>query len=60
MMYYNGIKPLQVDESIIDEEVKEKATLWIHSNVIKLGKKFGATFQGCEDLAYERMSDVKD
>lgn len=55
MMHYNGIEPLQVDESISEEEPKEKATLWMHSNVIKLGKKFGAAFQGCEDIAYELM-----
>ncbi|KAG5630769.1 hypothetical protein H5410_002486 [Solanum commersonii] len=44
MMYYNEIEPLQVDEPISEEEAKEKVTLWIHSNVIKLRKKFGAAF----------------
>ncbi|KAG5624606.1 hypothetical protein H5410_009824 [Solanum commersonii] len=29
MMYYSEIEPLQVDESISEEEAKEKATLWI-------------------------------
>lgn len=55
MINFNEIEPLQVHESIGEEEVKEKATLWIHSNIIKLGKKFGAAFAGCEDIAYELL-----
>lgn len=52
MANFSDIEPLQVDESI-SEEAKEKTTLWIHSNVIKLGKKFGAAFEGCEEITYE-------
>ncbi|PHU25136.1 hypothetical protein BC332_03468 [Capsicum chinense] len=58
MLNFNDIEPLQVDEPISEEAAKEKATLWIHSNVIKLGKKFGAAFEGCEEMAYELLLKI--
>ncbi|KAF3653866.1 hypothetical protein FXO38_15444 [Capsicum annuum] len=41
MMNFNDIEPLQVDEPISEKATNGKATLWIHFNVIKLGKKHG-------------------
>lgn len=29
--------------------------IWVHSSVIKLGKKFGAAFGGCEEIAHELL-----
>lgn len=38
-----------IDVQPFDEEMD--ATLWVHSNIIRLSNKFGVDFQGCEKEA---------
>ncbi|XP_019247268.1 PREDICTED: uncharacterized protein LOC109226839 [Nicotiana attenuata] len=38
-----------IDVQPVDEEMD--ATLWVHSNIIRLSNKFGVDFQGCEKEA---------
>lgn len=35
-----------------DEEIEENVSLWVHKNMTRLSKQFGASFNGCEKEAF--------
>ncbi|MCD7455670.1 hypothetical protein HAX54_029123 [Datura stramonium] len=45
--------PLQINDSLTEKEIEDKASLWVQSNVLKLCQLFGATFEGCDQVAFD-------
>ncbi|WMV41585.1 hypothetical protein MTR67_034970 [Solanum verrucosum] len=45
--------PLQINDSLSEQEIEDKASLWVHSNVLKLSQLFGVAFEGCDKVAFD-------
>jgi len=45
--------PLQINDSFSEQEIEDKASLWVQSNVLKLSQLFGAAFEGCDKVAFD-------
>ncbi|TMW82672.1 hypothetical protein EJD97_005420, partial [Solanum chilense] len=45
--------PLQINDSLSQQEIKDKASLWVHSNVLKLDQLFGVAFEACDKAAFD-------
>ncbi|WMV47513.1 hypothetical protein MTR67_040898 [Solanum verrucosum] len=49
--------PLQINNSLSEQEIEDKASLWVQSNVLKLGQLFGAVFEGCDKVSFDLFSE---
>ncbi|WMV55766.1 hypothetical protein MTR67_049151 [Solanum verrucosum] len=45
--------PLQINDSLSEQEIEDKVSLWVHSNVLKLSQLFGVAFKGCDKAAFD-------
>ncbi|WMV42706.1 hypothetical protein MTR67_036091 [Solanum verrucosum] len=45
--------PLQINDSLSEQEIEDKASLWVHSNVLKLSQLFGVACEGCDKAAFD-------
>lgn len=52
LVTYNEPEPLSIEETLSEEMIETRATIWVHLNVIKLKQAFGAAFRGCEKEDY--------
>lgn len=50
--------PLQINEACGYDELEDKATLWVHSNVFKLSQHYRKCFTGCERLALDMLRKI--
>jgi len=45
--------PIASDDSLSEEAIDDRASLWVQANVLKLSRLFGAAFEGCDKTAFE-------
>ncbi|KAG5610159.1 hypothetical protein H5410_021440, partial [Solanum commersonii] len=45
--------PIASDDSLSEEAIDDRASLWVQANVLKLSRLFGAAFKGCDTTAFE-------
>ncbi|KAG5572325.1 hypothetical protein H5410_062091 [Solanum commersonii] len=45
--------PLQINDGLSEQEIEDKASLWVHSNVLDLSQLFGVAFEGCDKVAFD-------
>ncbi|KAH0650025.1 hypothetical protein KY284_029937 [Solanum tuberosum] len=45
--------PITSDDSLSEEAIDDRASLWVQANVLKLSRLFGAAFEGCDKTAFE-------
>nr|XP_009804761.1 PREDICTED: uncharacterized protein LOC104249929 [Nicotiana sylvestris] len=50
------VEPLQCQDLLLEKEMD--ATIWVHQNLIKLGKIFGVDFLGHEEEALELLKQI--
>ncbi|KAH0725711.1 hypothetical protein KY284_001576 [Solanum tuberosum] len=44
---------LQSNDSLSEQEIEDKASLWVQSNVLKLNQLFRVAFEGCDKVAFD-------
>lgn len=45
--------PLQINDSLTEKVIEDKASVWVHSNVLKRSQIFGAAFEGCDRVPFD-------
>lgn len=55
MMNFEEPVPLQNNDSLSDQAIEDKDSLWVQANVLKLSHLFGATFEGCDKVSFDLL-----
>lgn len=45
--------PIASDDSLWEEAIDEKASLWVQKNILRLSTSYGTAFEGCDKTAFE-------
>ena len=55
MIIFEEPMPLQMEEPLSEKEIEDRATIWVQSNVLEFSRRFGAAFEGCDNIAFELL-----
>lgn len=53
LMNYEEPSPLQINDSLSEQEIEDRASLWVQANVLQLSELFGAAFEGCDKVTFD-------
>ena len=55
MIIFEEQMPLKMEEPLSEKEIEDRATIWVQSNVLEFSRRFGAAFEGCDNIAFELL-----
>lgn len=55
---YEEPVPIWIEEPLSEQEIEDKATLWVQTNVLKFSRMFGTAFKRCDKIAFDLFMKI--